>query len=219
MKCTSGGGRGRPRSRPTSWCRTSPSHGAPSTTAGRVYCPSPPWLEALRLVTQHGHSTEHRVWKAGRKVEGKGGGGRRRMGQQGKMKRKRGLNRQGGGEKQHKMPVIEHSGTILQHLLISIRADIHKQYLASLTKGCFQINTLRRDPRWCPLCPDAFEEKLAKIKHGSLFCQLWFLFSRATVSFIFLPQTTTDNLWINQQICSCVSRLSVSLNTVTHEIL
>lgn len=62
VRCMSGGGRGRPRSRQTSWCRTSPFHGAPSTTAGRVYCPSPPWLLGLRLVTQDSHSTEHRVW-------------------------------------------------------------------------------------------------------------------------------------------------------------
>lgn len=38
--------------------------------AGKVYCPSPPWLEGLHLVTQHSHSTEHRVWKQGE--EGKG---------------------------------------------------------------------------------------------------------------------------------------------------
>lgn len=69
-RCMSGGERGRPRSRQKSWCKTSPSHGAPLTMAGRVYCPSPPWLVGLHLVTQHSQSTEHRVWgwaKGGRK--------------------------------------------------------------------------------------------------------------------------------------------------------
>lgn len=62
MRCRNGGGRDRPRSRQTSWCRTSPSHGGPSTVVGRVYCPSPPWLVGLHLVTQHSHSREQRVW-------------------------------------------------------------------------------------------------------------------------------------------------------------
>lgn len=58
-KCRNGGGHGRPRSRPTSWCTTSPSHGVPSTTAGRVYCPSPPWLVGVPL--SHSAQPQHRA--------------------------------------------------------------------------------------------------------------------------------------------------------------
>lgn len=58
MRCRNGGGRDRPRSRQTSWCRTSPSHGALSTVVGRVYCPSPPWLVGLHLITQPQQRTE-----------------------------------------------------------------------------------------------------------------------------------------------------------------
>lgn len=147
VRCRSGDGRGRPRSRQTSWCRTSPSHGAPSTTAGRVYCPSPPWLVGLRLVTQHSHSTEHRVWgwerwggniareggkDSGEEEEEEGWASR------GKWKETGDWTDRVGKKNSTRKSVIEHSGTILQHLLIPITADIHKQYLAPFifhTKG------------------------------------------------------------------------------------
>lgn len=60
--------------------------------------------------------------------------------------------------------VIEHSGTILQYLLIPVTADIYKRCLAFFmfhTKRL--INTLRRDRKGGHRVQLLFEEKLGKI--------------------------------------------------------
>ena len=109
VRCRSGDECGRPHSHQMSWCRTSPFHGAPWTMAGRVYCPSPPWLVGLRLVTQQSHSTELGVWKkAGgvryEKEEGEMGGKEGGYGQQG------GRRKNGAEEENERMWRIEQDG-------------------------------------------------------------------------------------------------------------
>lgn len=76
----------------------------------------------------------------GRNSEGgrKRAAGRKKDGPVEENERKQGIKQTGQRRKIVQKSIIEHGGTVLQHLLIPITADIHKQYLASFifhTKG------------------------------------------------------------------------------------